>query len=149
MRARAVTTIFVWLATVIGIDRLLASVRYTEWIPTPETFTSPDGTIIPMSSGYYQTLFAPGEWQVAVVILTGMIVVFAGLATMAMWVNARDDASTLAAERIKQKRRDPQREARMRRLLDQMDDDELEALEQFEVGDDGERMTLDALLRRR
>ncbi|MCK6578751.1 MAG: hypothetical protein L6Q98_11655 [Anaerolineae bacterium] len=159
MRERAVATMILWISTVVGIDRLLASIRFSEWVQNPDYVIS-EGMASPqmLSSqvpGWYQTVMASGEWQLAVVVLIALIVVCVGVATIAMWANAPDaqrrssQAADEASERIKTKRRDPVREARLRRLLDTLGDDDIEALEQFEVGDDGERVSVEALLRRR
>ncbi|MBL8130928.1 MAG: hypothetical protein JNL42_03650 [Anaerolineae bacterium] len=154
MRERAVATMILWISTVVGIDRLLASIRFSEWVQNPD-FVVAESPLSSQVPGWYQTVMASGEWQLAVVVLIALIVVCVGAATIAMWATAPDaqrrssQAADEASERIKTKRRDPLREARLRRLLDTLDDDDIEALEQFEVGDDGERVSVEALLRRR
>lgn len=150
MRERAFATFVVWAASIFGIDRLLASVRYETWVPNPNLDPNNIETLRGFQ-GYYQTTWASGGWQLAVLILVGLVLLCAVGATIAMWTNARESerAEREARDAAKQKRLDPQREARVRRLLANLDDDELEALEQNELGDDGERVSMDALLKRR
>ncbi|MBK8023451.1 MAG: hypothetical protein IPK19_18975 [Chloroflexi bacterium] len=155
MRERAITTAIIWIAAAFGIDRLIASTRFSEWIRNPDFVFDATEPFINQVQGWYQTVSASGEWQFAVVALVALLLLCVAGATIAMWATAPDAQrrsareSEEAAARIKAKRRDPEREKRLRRLLDSLDDDDLEALEQFEMGDDGERVSVDELLRRR
>lgn len=160
MRERAFTTAVIWVAAIFGINLLVNSLRYTEIIVNPN-YVAPDlsgitnmadiNQIMPYLYSYSpstisQTVWAPSIWVIAAVILMAMIVVAAGVSTLAMWVGRGSEPS--AAEHAKVKRHNHEREARIRRLLDTMDDEEIAALEAGEIGEDGERVTMETLLRR-
>jgi hypothetical protein len=77
-----------------------------------------------------------------------LLILVAFLSTAAIWRGAWAQVQEAAAARESEKsKRD--REARIRRLLSTMDEDDLNALEQQHIGDDGEQVSVEQLLRRR
>lgn len=118
MRERAATTSIIWIALAVSIDRILASVTDT----------------------------SSGNWQVAAIAVTIVLIIAALGGTVAIWENAAGKSDEKARQAAEKAKRDD-REARVRRLLATMDDEELDALES--VDEEGERLSLEALLRKR
>jgi hypothetical protein len=77
-----------------------------------------------------------------------MLIVAAGGGTVAVWQGASRSVE-IQAERQSEKAKRDNREARIKRLMATLDDDELDALEQGQLTDEEERLSLEALLRRR
>lgn len=134
MRERAWATIGMWAAMAIAVDRILASLKYTEMVVNPINSNELIGQITLVSE----------SWQLGAAILIFVIVLAAMGGTIAIWQNASQPAEQTLKQAEKAKR--DNREARVKRLLATLDDDELAALEQ---GDAEERLSLEALLRRK
>jgi flagellar biosynthesis/type III secretory pathway M-ring protein FliF/YscJ len=135
MRERAFTTSVIWIALAVGIDRILASLRYTELVTSPG---DPSRLI-------EQTAFVSTWWQIGAGFLIFMLIGCAMGATIAIWESAKKEDKAQQSEKAK---RDA-REARLKRLMATLDDEQLDALEQGSIGDDGERLSLESLMRRR
>ncbi|MEO8397970.1 MAG: hypothetical protein ABI700_33560 [Chloroflexota bacterium] len=137
MRERAFTTSIIWIALAISIDRILASLRYTEFTPTPNS-----ADMIP------HVAFVSGGWQIGAAVLIFMLAGCAMGATVAIWQSASGSSNQQSQHQAEKAKRD-NRDARIKRLLSTMDDDDLDALEQGRVDEEGERLSLEALLRKR
>ncbi|MCC6803534.1 MAG: hypothetical protein IT319_11675 [Anaerolineae bacterium] len=141
MRERAAATIFMWIAQAISVGLILNSLRYTELVQSPVN----PGELVA------QTMLVSGQWQLATAVLLFFLIMGAVAATIAIWQSAprTDDAKAMrATEKAKRDNRD----ARIKRLLATMDDEELDALEQQRLSDsrdDEDRLSLEALLRKR
>ncbi|MBI1255890.1 MAG: hypothetical protein GC204_00320 [Chloroflexi bacterium] len=138
MRERAFTTSVIWIALAISIDRILASVRYTELVQSP----------IDSSALIPQTVYASGGWQIGAGVLIFMLVCCAMGATIAIWESKAGKSEPVSARQLEKAKRD-NRDARIKRLVATLDDDDLDALENMRVDDEGERLSLETLLRRR
>ena len=138
MRERAFTTSVIWIALAVATGVILDSIRYTVLVPAP----------IPNDSTRLieQTAFVSSWWQFGAGFLIFVLILAAMGATIAIWESAKkDDKAQLEAEKAKRDNRD----ARIKRLMATLDDDELDALEQRRIGDDGERLSVESLLRKR
>ena len=138
MRERAVTTSVIWIALAVSIDRILASLRYTEMVVSP----------IDSTRMLEQVAFVSSGWQIGAGILIFMLAMAAMGSTLAIWQNTSgktDQAAQQQAEKAKRNNRD----ARVKRLLATMDDEDLDALERGGIDEEGERLSLEALLRKR
>ncbi len=135
MRERAWATIGMWAAMAIAVDRILASLSYTEMVVSP---VDPTELIA-------QTTMVTGAWPIGAAILIFMIVMAAMGGTIAIWQHAAQPTAEQAQKQSEKAKRD-NREARVKRLLASLDDDELDALEQ---GDREERLSLETLLKRK
>lgn len=121
MRERAITTSIIWIALAASIDRILASIQ--------EATTAP--------------------WQVGGGFLILVLIIGATIATGVIWQGASQNTNAQARQEAEKAKRD-NRDARIRRLLSTMDDEELDALEQERLNEsDGERLSLEALMRKR
>ena len=121
MRDRTVTTSVIWIALAISIDRILASVRYTELVQNPIDPT----TLIP------QTVFASGGWQIGAGVLIFLLAGCAMGATIAIWENKAEKAEAASSKQLEKAKRD-NRDARIKRLVAALDDDDLDALEHMQ-----------------
>ena len=137
MRERAFTTSVIWIALAISIDRILASLRYTEFVASPNSTD-----MIP------QVAFVSTGWQIGAGVLIFMLIGCAMGATIAIWQNAAGSNQQRSIQQAEKAKRD-NRDARVRRLLASMNDDDLDLLEQGGIDPEGERLSLEALLRKR
>ena len=149
MRERMFATLGIWFALALAIDRILGSLSYYVSIPMePIEGTTLDGGVQFFPNFRTETMFVPGEIQVAAFALMFLLVVVAFLSTAAIWRRAHVvEQERAAAREYEKSKRD--REARIRRLLSTMDEDDLSALEDQHIGDDGERMSVSQLLGRK
>lgn len=137
MRERMFATLGVWIALAVTIDRLLASLRYTVWESVPTQMPNFDGIIQEFTSQIANTAFVDGGMQLAVFVMIFLALCCATAVTLAMWTNvpnkesAAQTASAREAQKIKRTRA-----MRVQRLLAQMDEDELAALEEQYDPDD-------------
>jgi hypothetical protein len=118
MRERAFTTSIIWIALAVSIDRIFANLN-----------TVSSGTL-----------------QIGSLVLAFTLILAALGGTIAIWESAvgkKEEQERARAEKAKRDNRD----ARIKRLLATMDDDDLDALEG--IDDEGERLSLEALLRKR
>ncbi len=137
MRERAAATIFMWIAVATSIGLILGSLKYTEFVASP----------INTSEMVAQTMLVPEAWQLGAAVLIFMLITGATAGTVAIWNAATRKDERRAQQAEKAKRED--RDARIKRLLATMDDDDLDALEHERLLDDGERLSLESLLRKR
>lgn len=149
MRERVFGMAVMWIAVAVSIGVLVNSIRYTEYLSNPVERTMPDGTIQTIYEMTQQVVLMPGTWQFAVAALCFVLILGAVGGTIAIWDTVKhqpqQDAEAVRKESEKLKR---DRQARVRRLLENMDEDELAALESGQLGDDGERLSLQDLMRR-
>ena len=138
MRERAITTSVIWIALAVATGVILNSVRYTELVQSPIDPTQ----LIP------QTAFASTWWQFGAGFLVFVLILCAMGATIAIWESAAGKKE-VEVQRQSEKAKRSEREARIKRLMLTLDDDDLDALENQRFGDDGERLSVEALLRRR
>jgi hypothetical protein len=138
MRERAAATIFMWIAQAISIGLILGSLKYTELVISP---VDPN-MMIP------QTMLVPDQWQLGGAILILCLIAAAAGGTVAIWHRAPGSAEQTSLRQVEKAKRD-NRDARIKRLLATMDDDDLDALEQEQLGDEQDRLSLEALIRRR
>lgn len=143
MRERAAATIFIWISLALSTGLILGSLKYTEMVPNP---VDPTALIA-------QTTLVPDQWQLGAAILLFVLMIAAAAATGAIWQSLRPDERHQHAHIEKAKRH--QRDARIKRLLETMDEDDLDALEQGRLryqndgSDETDRLSLEALLRKR
>ncbi|MBE2267745.1 MAG: hypothetical protein IAE80_05900 [Anaerolinea sp.] len=149
MRERMFATLGIWAAVAFSVGKIVDSLRYTISTPLEQV------TDAPFPQFNVETAFVSGEMQVGAFIILLFIILCAMIATMAIWDKAHSAEDTSAAradarveirETQKQKR---DRELRVRRLLATMDEDDLAALEEQHIGDDGEQMSVEELLAKR
>jgi hypothetical protein len=138
MRERAVTTSVIWIALAVSTGLILDSLRYTELVQSP----------INPSQLMEQTAFVSTWWQIGAGILIFMLIGCAMGATIAIWQSAAGSNQQQAIQQAEKAKRD-NRDARIKRLLAAMDDDDLDLLEQGGIDPEGERLSLEALLRKR
>lgn len=138
MRERAAATIFMWIAQAVSIGLILNSLKYTEFIASTEV----PGDLIP------QTMLVPDQWQLGAAILIFCLIAAAAGGTVAIWQGAPHHAEQQALRQSEKAKRSD-RDARIKRLLATMDDEELDALEQQRLTEEEDRLSLEALLRRR
>lgn len=138
MRERAAATIFMWIAQAISIGLILGSLKYTEFVPSAEV----PGDLIPT------TMLVPDQWQLGAAVLIFCLIAAAAGGTVAIWVGASRSVEPRAMQQVEKAKRD-NRDARIKRLLATMDDDELDALERERLVDEEDRLSLEALLRKR
>ena len=119
MRERASATIFMWVSLAVCIGLIMGRM---------DAVTS--GTV-----------------QVGLLFLMGFLAIAAGGGTVAIW------QSGAAAERreaaLAEKAKRDERDARIRRLLATIDDQELDMLEGNSLTSEEERLSLEALLKKR
>jgi uncharacterized protein HemX len=120
MRERAVSTSIIWIALAFSIDRIVDNIG------------GPESTFV----------------QIGLMALVFVLIIGASVATSVIWQSAAQKTEQRAQEEAEKAKRD-NRDARLKRLLKTLDDDELDALEQERLGDDGERLSLEALMRKR
>ena len=137
MRERAFTTSIIWIALAISIDRILASLRYSEVVQSP----------IDSTQLVSQVAFVSTGWQIGAGILIFALTMAAMGVTITIWQNVNGKADQITQQSQKAKR--DNRDARIKRLLATMDDDDLDALERGGIDAEGERLSLEALLRKR
>lgn len=149
MRERVFGMSVMWIAVAVAISILVNSVRYTEYIRTPVEQILNDGTTREIIEVTQQVVLMPGTWQFAVAVLIFFLVIGAIAGTIAIWDSVKHQPAAQPAEYVRKEsekmKRD--RQARVRRLLENMDEDDLAALENGQLGDDGERLSLQDLLR--
>ena len=96
----------------------------------------------------FETHFVEPGMQFALFAILALLILVAFLSTAAIWRHAHVvEQERAAAREYEKSKRD--REARIRRLLSTMDEDDLSALEDQHIGDDGERMSVSQLLARK
>jgi len=144
MRERAAATIFMWIALAVSIDRILASLKYEQWVPLS---TAP-------GNGVYQVMLVSEGWQLGAAILILVLVIAGAIGTGVIWGNTSSSSETQAQAQQSEKAKRDNREARIKRLVASLDDEELDALESQRLenerfADDGERQSLETLLRKR
>ncbi|MDZ4763504.1 MAG: hypothetical protein SGI73_03060 [Chloroflexota bacterium] len=158
MISRAITTLGLWTIIASIGSFLVASTNYTTMVPVEmQNLPGFDASSI---NGYpiYETIVnvMPDMWILSVGVLMLILILAGLLSTIAIWrqtfnapretlgVPTRIHAEVQSA---KQKR---DQQARLKRLLENMDDtevaDALAALESDRLTDDGERMTVGELL---
>jgi hypothetical protein len=131
MRERAAATIFIWISLAVSTGLILNSLKYTEVDPT---------TMLA------QTVLVPEQWQLGAAILIFVLILGAAGATTAIWQSTVGEHATRAhAEKAKRHHRD----ARIKRLLETLDDEDLDLLEGERMSGEEERLSLEALLRKR
>jgi hypothetical protein len=150
MRERVLGMMVMWLAIAVSIGILVSSIRYTEYITTPVE-EAINGAATTLYQTTQQVVLMPGSWQLAVAVLIFFLVMAGMGGTITMWESVKyhqaEQKSETAVRRESAKmKRD--RQARVRRLLENLDDDDLAALESGQLGDDGERLSLQELMRR-
>lgn len=138
MRERAAATIFMWIAQAISIGLILGSLRYTELVPSPVNATELVA----------QTMLVPTQWQLGAAVLIFCLIAAAAGGTVAIWVGASRSAEHQSLRQVEKAKRD-NRDARIKRLLATMDDDELDELERARLVDEEDRLSLESLLRKR
>ncbi len=138
MRERAAATIFMWIAQAISIGLILGSLRYTELVPSPVNSTELVA----------QTMLVPTQWQLGAAVLIFCLIAAAAGGTVAIWVSASRGAEHQSLRQVEKAKRD-NRDARIKRLLATMDDDELDELERARLVDEEDRLSLESLLRKR
>jgi hypothetical protein len=150
MRERVIGMSVMWIAVAVAIGILVNSIRYTEYLSNPVERTMPDGTLQTIYEMSQQVVLMPGTWQFAVAVLIFFLVVGAIAGTISIWDSIKHQPELQSTETVRKEsekmKRD--RQARVRRLLENMDEDDLAALENGQVGDDGERLSLQELMRR-
>lgn len=149
MRERMVATLGIWFALALAIDRILANLRYTVSLP-PVARENPlmNGETMTVWTPMYETHFVDPGMQFALFAILALLILVAFLSTAAVWRRAYIyEQEQAAARQYEKSKRD--REARIRRLLSTMDEDDLSALEEQHIGDDGERMSVSQLLARK
>jgi hypothetical protein len=124
---RTLSTLSIWIATTILGGLLIASTRYTTSIPidAPGVETPTGDVMGPMWQPVSEMM--PDIWLITVGVLLLALLVFAAVATLAVWRGSGDERAALtvgAAESAKAKR---DQQARLRRLLEQMDEREVAA----------------------
>ena len=120
MRERAFTSSIIWIALAVSIDRILNSVSE----------------------------FTTSAWQFGAGFLIFVLILCAMGATIAIWQSAAGKVEQSAQAQSEKAKRD-NRDARIKRLLASMDDDDLDVLERGAIDSEGERLSLEALLRKR
>ena len=131
MRERATATIFIWISLAVSTGLILNSLKYTDVDPT---------TMVE------QTMLVPEQWQLGAAILIFVLILGAAGATTAIWQSTVGERTANAhAEKAKRHQRD----ARIKRLLETMDDEDLDLLEGERMSGEEERLSLEALLRKR
>lgn len=118
MRERAVTTSIIWIALAVSIDRIFANVSSMSSDPL----------------------------QIGSMVLAFVLILASLGGTIAIWESAAGKKEEEVRKQAEKAKRD-NREARLKRLLATLDDDELDALES--VDEEGERLSLETLLRKR
>ncbi|MEP7291637.1 MAG: hypothetical protein ABI835_07625 [Chloroflexota bacterium] len=142
MRERAVATIFMWIAVATSVGLILGSLKYTELVLSPVN----PSELIP------QTMLVSEAWQLGAAILIFFAIACVCAVSIAIWQHpAQSDQQAVSAHQAEKTKRHTRRdrEARLKRLLETMEDEDLDALEQERLGDDGERLSLETLLRKR
>lgn len=120
MRERAITTSIIWIALAVSIDQILNSIN---------EFTS-------------------GGMQFGLLVMMGILAIAAAGATVAIWQNAAASERHAASASAEKAKRDG-REVRIQRLLESMDDEDLDLLEGRRLTSEEERLSLESLLRKR
>lgn len=134
MRERAIATIAIWFSLAISIYLLLERLTYEEY-QLVEGRVVPDPVVVQ----------APVFWQIAIFVLLFMLIIGAFGATYMMWEKAHLSRQTPEQQEAASTKLKRDQKERVRRLLEQMDIDDLEALE-TRLSDDGEIMSMDELL---
>ncbi len=103
-----------------------------------------------MISAITVTTSSAGDFALGVLMFVLILAAMGG--TLAIWTSVNNKSEAEQSEKAKRSERD----ARIKRLMATLDDDELESLEQRRreearstVGDDGEHQSLESLLRKR
>jgi hypothetical protein len=152
MRERALATAAIWISSIFITYALLNSLIYIvpEQVVQTVQAMRPDGELVPQEimTTLMQPTLMPEIWQYTVAGMLFMLFIVAAFATVGVWRHAfRDATETRAAQRsaVRQsaKVKREQRE-RVKRLLEDMDEDEIAYLEQARyqhLSDDGELVT--------
>jgi hypothetical protein len=137
MISRAVATMAMWGVVLAAFDHLIGSLRYI--IHTPVA----DGEFQRVIS---EVVMMPMSWQITVSVLLLALVIGAVIGTVFIWRGAverssESPASGREASKIKRERRE-----RIAHLMETLDEDELAALEESRLSDDGEVVSIQELL---
>jgi hypothetical protein len=132
MRERAVATIAIWFSLALSIYLLLERLTYEE-------HQIIDGRAIPE----VMVVQSPGLVQFGIFFLIFILITAAAGTTFMLWGRA-NQSGEMQQEAASAKLKREQKE-RVRRLLEQMDSDDLAALES-RVSADGELMSIEELL---
>jgi hypothetical protein len=132
MRERAISTIAIWFSLAISIHLLLERLTYMD-------YQTVDGRQL-LEPVVVQ---APVFWQIAIFFLIFFLICSAGGATYFIWEKANKDTQNSQQKLSKKQKRD--QKERVQRLLEQMDGDDLAALENGLL-DDGEIMSVEEML---
>ena len=136
MREHAFTTSVIWIALAVATGLILNTVRYAEPIQSP---IDPSVMIV-------QTMYASTPWMIGAGLLLFMLFGCAMGATVAIWQSANGGSNQQAALQQAEKAKRDNRDARIKRLVATLDDDDLDALEQGRIDEEGERLSLESLL---
>ncbi len=149
MRERMFATLGIWAAIAISIDRLLNALSYTVTPLLEPAQVGADGVMQMFPQYNYETVYVGGFTQFAIFVIIFMALACATGATIAIW-NAAQATHERAAASIRESHKTKRdRETRVRRLLSQMDEDDLAALEEQHISDDGEQMTVAELMQQK
>jgi hypothetical protein len=135
MRERAIATIAIWMSLLGSIYFLLERLTNVE-------YQSVEGRVVPDAI----VVQAPAFWQIAIFVLIFFLIIGAFGATSMIWEKAHLSGQTpeqqddKASAKLKREQKE-----RVRRLLEQMDSDDLAALE-TRLSDDGEIVSMEELL---
>lgn len=135
MRERAIATIAIWMSLLGSIYFLLERLTYVE-------YQSVEGRVVPDLI----VVQSPALVQLGIFFLIFILITAAVGTTFMMWGRA-NKSGEMQQEGASTKLKREQKE-RVRRLLEQMDNDDLAALES-RLSDDGEIVSMDELLNER
>ncbi len=151
MRERMFATLGIWAAIAVAIDRLLASLSYTVWTEgVPQQVNVPGfDQIQPFATQIANTEFVSNFMQIAIFGIIVVALLCATGATIAIWESgshqqAQQTAVASARESEKIKRT---REMRVKRLLSEMNEEELAELEAQHLNED--EMTVAQLMQQK
>lgn len=137
MRERAVATIGIWFSVALSIYLLLQRLTYSYVITTPDA----DGRTIATPI----TEVAPTLWQIGIFVLIFFLIGAAFGVTFIIWEKAQASPQEAPREVSASAKLKRDQKERVRRLLENMDQDDLDALES-RISDDGEIVSVDDLL---
>ncbi len=153
MRERMFATLGIWAAIAVAIDRLLASLSYTVWTEgVPQQVNVPGSDQIQsFATQIANTEFVSNFMQIAIFGIIVVALLCATGATIAIWESGHQQvqqaqqtavASARESEKIKRTR-----EMRVKRLLSEMDEEDLAELEAQHLNED--EMTVAQLMQQK
>ena len=153
MRERMFATLGIWAAIAVAIDRLLASLSYTVWTEgVPQQVNVPGSDQIQaFATQIANTEFVSGFMQIAIFGIIVVALLCATGATIAIWESGHQQvqqaqqtavAGARGSEKIKRTR-----EMRVKRLLSEMDEEDLAELEAQHLNED--EMTVAQLMQQK